>query len=157
LDRGCVLEAFFDEVRQFEILEEHVEELFLRQRELERVLAAAVGAALAPTLAIAAGRARDLVAAHIFLVARDDVVDLPGAAVVVEDRLGDAARRDRALLAMLDVGDLALAHRLLHRRFDLDAGAREKPLAVAEALAFGIRAAIDNVHRTGSGRVGLSY
>src|SRR5207248_5948301 len=91
IDRDSVLEALFDQVRQFEILEEHVEELFPGQRELERVLAAAVRAAFAAALTLAASRPRDLVAADIFLVARDDMVGAAGAAVVVEDRLRDAA------------------------------------------------------------------
>src|SRR5207237_6138481 len=153
IDGGRVLPALFDEIRQFEILEEHVEELFLRQRELERVLAAAVGAALAAALPLAAGRTRDLIAADIFLVARDDVIGLSGAPVVMKDRLRDAAGRDRDLLAVLDIGDLALAQCLLHGRFDLDPGAAQEPLTVAEALAFRVRAAIDNVHRTTSGRL----
>ena len=40
IDRGRVLQALLDQVREFEVLEEHVEELFPGQRELERVLAA---------------------------------------------------------------------------------------------------------------------
>src|SRR5205085_5572779 len=108
IDVDRVLEALLDQIGEFEVLEEHVEELVARQRELERVLAAAVRAALAATLPVAAGRPRDLVTADIFLVARDDVIGAAGAPVVVEQRLGDPARRDRDLLAVLDVGDLAL-------------------------------------------------
>jgi hypothetical protein len=79
-----------------------------------------------------------------------------GAPVVVEDGLADAARRYRDLLAVLDVGDLALAQGLLDRRLDLDAGATEETLAVAEALALRIGSAINNVHRTSSGRLGAN-
>src|SRR5262249_41133869 len=93
IDRGGVLQALFDEVRQFEILEEHVEELFLGQCELERVLAAAIGAALAAALSLAAGWARDLVAPDILLVARDDVIGFAGAAGLVGDGLWGAPRR----------------------------------------------------------------
>ena len=47
-DRGALRSfSLLDQIGQFEVLEEHVEELFLGQRELERVLALAVGAALA--------------------------------------------------------------------------------------------------------------
>ena len=107
-------------------------------------------------MSVTASRPRDLVAADIFLVARDDVVGLTGAPVVVKDRLGDAARRDRDLLAVFDIGDLALAQRLLNRRFDLDAGTPQKPLTVAEALALRVGPTIDNVHRTISGRLALA-
>src|SRR6202043_3677376 len=114
------------------------------------------GAAFPAALSLAAGRPRDLVTPDIFLVARDDVVGLTGAPVVVEDRFRDAARRDRDLLAVLDIGDLALAQGLLHRRFDLDPGTPQKPLTVAEALAFRVGPPIDNVHRTTSGRLALA-
>jgi len=81
------------------------------------------------------------------------MVGAAGAPVVVEDGLADAARRYRDLLAMLNISDLALAQGLLHRRLDLDAGAPEETLAVAEALALRIGSAINNVHRTPSGRL----
>jgi len=54
-----------------------------------------------------------------------------GAPAVVKDRLGDPAGRDRHLLTLTDIGDLALAQGLLHCRFDFRAGAPEKPLAIA--------------------------
>src|SRR5262249_60522215 len=95
IESGGILQALFDKVWQFEVLEEHIEELFLGKRELERVLAAAVGAALAAALTFAAGRTRDLVSPNVFLVAGNDVIGFAGAAVVVEDRLGKGARRDR--------------------------------------------------------------
>src|SRR6266851_3098690 len=153
IDGSRILEALFDEVGQFEVLEEHIEEIVLRQRELERVLAAAVRAAFRTAAPLPAGRPRDLVAANIFLVAGNDVIGAAGAAVMMKDRLGDPARRDRNLLAVIDIGDLALAQRLLDGRFDLDAGAREEPLSVAEALAFRVGPAIDDVHRTISDRL----
>ena len=70
-----------------------------------------------------------------------------GAAAVVEHRLDDPAHRDRHLFAVLDIGDLALAQGVLHRRLDLGAGTRQKPLPVAETLALGVGPAVDNVHR----------
>ena len=70
-----------------------------------------------------------------------------GATAVVKHRLDDPAHRDRHLLAVLDIGDLALAQGVLHRRFDLGAGARQETLPVAEALALGVGPAVDNVHR----------
>ena len=151
IDCGRVLQRLLDQIGQLEVLEEHVEELFLGQRELERVLARAVGAALAATAVTAALRARDFVATHIFLVARNDMVAAPGAPAVMENRLGDAARRDGDLLTMLDIGHFALTQRILHRPLDLGSGALQEPLAVAEALALRVLAAIDNVHRRFSG------
>src|SRR5262249_5167694 len=131
----------------------HVEKLVLRQREFECVFTRPVGAAFGAAAALAALGPRDLVAADVFLVARDDVIAAPGAAIVVKDRLRDPAGRDRNPLAVPDIGDLALAQRLLHGGFDLYPGPRQKPLAVAEALALRVGPAIDNVHRTNSDRL----
>jgi hypothetical protein len=52
---------------------------------------------------------------------------------------------------MLDIGDLALAQRVLYRPLDLGSGTLQKPLPVTEALALRVLAAIDNVHRRFSG------
>ena len=48
---------------------------------------------------------------------------------------------------MLDILHLALPQGLLHRTFNLGAGAFQKPLAIAEALALRVLAAIDDVHQ----------
>ena len=110
VDRGGVLQALFDEVGQFEVLEEHVEELFLGQRELERVLAATVGAAFASRRRPSPPCGRGISSPRTYsLLPGHDVIGAAGAPAVVERRLGDAARRDGDLLAMLDIGDLALA------------------------------------------------
>src|SRR5262249_11906549 len=85
--------------------------------------------------------------ADIFLVARHDMVGAAGAPAVVKGGFGDAARRDGDLLAMLDIGDLALAQGVLHRALHLGPGALQEPLPVAEALALRVLAAIDDVHQ----------
>src|SRR5216683_2217666 len=79
IGRVGLLQRLLDQVGELEILEEHVEELFLRQGELEGILALAVGAALGAAAAAAAGGARDLVADDVFLVAGDDVLAATGA------------------------------------------------------------------------------
>src|SRR5207244_3946697 len=50
------------------------------------------------------------------------------------------------LLTLPDIGDLALAQSLLHRRFDLSPGTPEEALAVAQALALGVGSTVDYVH-----------
>ena len=69
------------------------------------------------------------------------------AATVMENRFGDAAGRDGDFLAMLDIGDFALAQGVLHRRFNLGSGTLQESLAITEAFAFWVLAAIDNVHQ----------
>ncbi len=113
LRRFGLLEPRLDQVGKLEILEEEIEELLLGQHELEGVLLAAilVAGAAAPA-AIARGRALDAVADDVFLVAGDDVVALAAMGRAVERRLGDAAARDRDLLAAIGLADLAPLQRV---------------------------------------------
>ena len=101
LRRLALLEPGLDQIGQLEILEEEIEELLLREHELEGVLLAIVVGARLAAAAAAAARLRplDLVAGDEFLVAGNDVVALAAAARRAEHRLGDAAGRDRDLLA----------------------------------------------------------
>src|SRR5882672_9365242 len=64
-----------------------------------------------------------------------------------EGRLADPLARDRHLLAIADLGDLALAQRLLHRRLQLSASRRDEALAIAEALALRVRTTVDDIHQ----------
>src|SRR5260221_1580083 len=144
--RARLLQRLLDEVRQLEILEKHVEELFLGEGEFEGILARAVGTALRTAAAAAVGRPRNLIADDIFLVAGNDIFAPSRAPRMPEGRLVDSLGRDRHLLAAADIGDLALAQRILDRRFQLRPCARDEALAVAEALALPIRAAVDDVH-----------
>src|SRR6185312_770182 len=108
LRRLGLLEPRLDQVRQFEILEEEIEELLLGKDELERVLLAAIlGAGLAAAAALAGGRPLDRVADDEFLVAGDDVVAPAAGRGAVEHRLGDAAGRDRDFLAAVALTHLA--------------------------------------------------
>jgi hypothetical protein len=141
-------------LRQFEVVEEQVEELLARQDEAELVLARAVRAALAAAAAPAARRAGDLVARAVLLVARQHVV-ADAAVAVVEGRLADAVQRDRHLASRVGAADAPLgrgvAHRVLHQRL----GAAQEALAVREAAAARVEAAIEDLHsrlsREGSG------
>jgi hypothetical protein len=69
-----------------------------------------------------------------------------GPPAVVKDRLSYPAGWDRYLLALTHVGDLALSQRFLNGRFHLSAGTPKKPLAIAEALALGVRSPVDDIH-----------
>src|SRR5262249_9606279 len=135
VDRERLFEALLYEIRQFEILEKHVEELFLGQGELKCILAGAVWAALRPAAAFATIRPGDLISPKILFIAGDHVLGATGAPAVVKDGLGDPAGRDRYFLALADICDLALAQSLLNSRFDLRPSASEETLAIAQALA----------------------
>ena len=152
IDRERFLQAFFDEIGEFEVLEKHVEELFLRKREFKRVLARPVGAPLRAAAPFPAGRPRNLVAFDILLVAGDDMFGSPGAAAVMKIRLGNSTGRNRHFFAVADIGHLALAQCLLHRRFYLGSGARQETLTVTETFTLRVRATVDDVHSLTSER-----
>ena len=83
------LSLHLDQVRQLQVVEEEIEELFLGEGEGEFVLALAVRAALAAAAAAAALGLRDLVADLVLLVARQHVVAQP----VLRPRPNEGSRR----------------------------------------------------------------
>ncbi len=114
--RPHVLDLGLDEVWQLQVLEEDVEELVLREREDEIVLAFAVGAGLAAAAsATTALRLRNEIADLIVLVARQHEVAVSAVAAVLERRLAHAFRADRDALRAFDLRYLALLQRILHR------------------------------------------
>src|SRR5712692_3427703 len=147
IGRVGLLQRLLDQIRQLEILEEHVEELFAGEGELEGILARTVGTALRAAAATAVERPQDLVADDVFLVAWHHVLAASGAAQVAEGRLADSLGRDRHLLAAADIRNLALAQRRLDRRLQLTPGACDEALAIAEALALRVGPPVDDVHR----------
>src|SRR6202040_3165650 len=76
----------------------------------------------------------------------------PGAAAVMKVRLGNPARRNSHLFAMADIGHLALAQCLLHRRFYLGSGPCQETLTVTETFSLRVRATVDDVHALTSER-----
>jgi hypothetical protein len=111
-------ELGFDHVGQRQVVEEKLQEFVARELEDEFVhgLFVGIGGAAAPAAA-ALRRAGNAVAGDEFLVARLDHLAAPARAVV-EAGLGDVFGRDVDLLALVDVGDAALADRLGHPRVD---------------------------------------
>ena len=148
LRRLQVLEPHLDQVRQLEIVEEEVEELFLGQGEGELVLALAVGAALAAATASAALRLGDLVADLVLLVARQHVVARARVAARRKRGLAQALGADGDLLGAFRLRDLARLQRILDGLADLRLGTAKEPLAIAEALGFRIETPVDDLHET---------
>ena len=89
LGRLQVLELHLDQVRQLQVVEEQIEELVLREREGELILAFAVGTALAAASAASALRLGYLVADLVLLVAGKHVVAQP----VLRPMENDGSRR----------------------------------------------------------------
>ena len=134
------------QVRQREVVEEDLHELFLGQVEDEIVLALAGVARLALPLPLPPPPLRplDAVAAHVLLVAR--MHDLARAALAVaEHRLADVALRDVDVLALLDVADAAAVDRAPHRLADLLLVAAQEALAVADRLVLARQPPIDDL------------
>ena len=130
-----LLDRRLDQVGQFEVVEQQIEELAARQGEDEIVGAFAVlGAFLAGAVTAALGRFRYPVSGHEFLVARKHPFAVAAGVAMAEPRFADAARRDRNLAAVAGVDDAALVDRLVDGPLDLLAGAPQKPLAVAETF-----------------------
>ena len=81
----------------------------------------------------------------------------PGAAAVMKVRLGNPARRNRHFFSVADIGHLALAQCLLHRRFHLGSGPCQETLTVTETLTLRVRATVDDVHSLTSERTVVPY
>ena len=155
---GALDQPALRHLRQFEVVEEEVEEFLAAEDEAELVLARAVRAALAAAAPAAARRTRDLVAGAVFLVARQHMV-ADAAVAVVEGRLPDAVQRDRHLATLVGAADAALgggvAHRVLHQRL----GAAQEALPVGKAASARVEASVEDLHsrlsRKGSGPLSL--
>jgi len=108
-----------DHVRQFEIVEEVIHELFARQLEDEIVFADLIAIAGLPfARAGAAARPLDAVALQVFLIAGAD--GFPDATVrVAKIRFVDVLDRNRDFFAVLDVGNGTSLYRARHRILDL--------------------------------------
>ena len=138
------------EIGQLEVVEEDLHELFARQRERERVVAAALPAFVAGAArAAGAFRPGNAVAGHVFAVARQHELAI-AAAPEAERRLRDVLLRHAHFAALLHVGKAPLADHLLHGVLDLRLVPAQEALAVDGALAAAVRAAVDEVehHRT---------
>ena len=136
-------------VRQLEVLEEDFEELVARQHEGEVVLGLAVGRA--PPAAPAGARRRlvDAVAGAEGLVAGQHVLAQAALGRMVEGRLANPVGRHRDVAAAVDVGDAALAHRLVDGVLDVGADPPDEAAAVAEALLLRVQPAVDEVRHRG--------
>src|SRR5262249_11031073 len=141
-----ILELHLDEVRQLQIVEEQVEELFLGQGEGELILTFAVGAALAATASATALRLGDFVADFVALIAGQHVIPLPRVAAEREVRLAQALGTDGDLLRAFGLGDLAGFERVFDRLANLGLGAAQEALAVAKALGLRIETPVDDLH-----------
>ena len=138
-------ELFLYHVRQRQILEEVVHELFTRQFEHEVVHAFRVfrGTAAGPAATAAVG-AIGLVAAHELAVAGvDDIA--PAARAVMEHRLGHVLGRDGNLFAALQISHLAAGNRLRHGFAYLLPETAQKALPVDGAAVFCGQAAVDEL------------
>jgi hypothetical protein len=127
------------------------EEFLARELEDEVVLVLAVLArlALAGAVATAAERTLDAVSGAELVVAREDL--LPHAALaVVQGGLGEVARGDGDLLAILQVADGAAMDGLGHRLADLLLEAAHEALAVHRALVLAVEAPIDDADHVSS-------
>ena len=131
------------EIRQFEIVEEEVEELLARQHEAERILAVALARSARPSAALFR-RPRNMIAFAELLVAGQHHV--PRAAAALKRRLVQPVERNFDLAAFKNITDVLGLGRFLHRALHQCLGAAKKFLAVLEALASGIEASIDDLH-----------
>src|SRR3546814_3710455 len=66
----------------------------------------------------------------------------------VQPRLVDAALDDRYLALLVQILDAAVLQALAHRPLDQCLGPAQEPLAIGQALASRIEAAVDDVHGT---------
>ncbi|CAH1688264.1 hypothetical protein CHELA1G11_20222 [Hyphomicrobiales bacterium] len=142
-----VHETPLGEIRQFEIVEKEIEVFLFRQDETELVLPIPSLTGLGTRSTASAARTRDGIALDIFLVSREDMVPLAAARGAPQGGLMHTLPRNSYLAALIQVLDTAafeiIAHGTLHQRFR----ASQKALAIGKALATGIEASINDVHR----------
>lgn len=132
------------EARQFEIVEEVLHEFVARQLEHEVVLPFALVARLTASAARAALRTRDLVAAHVVLVAGVHVFTT-SARGVPKIRLRDVLARNRDALRALDILDATVAHRVGHGTTNVVLDATQKAFAVGDTLVLAGQPAVDDL------------
>src|SRR5262249_22187882 len=149
LELGRLGERGACQVRQRQVVEEDLHELFLGEMEDEIVLALARVARLAAAAsASAALRPLDAVALHVVLVARVDHLSLATLAVP-EDRLVDVLLPDVDALALGDVTDAATVDCALHRLPDLILVTAQEALAVADGLVLARQPPVDDLLKHG--------
>src|SRR5262249_41218267 len=120
------------------------------ERELEIVLALAVGAALAPaTAAPRRLRLRQRVPLYELLVAGQHMLAIATPRVVVEARFLDALLRDMHHFLGVDVAERALLDRAGDGFPEGPPGQPDEALPVGVALPFRVEPAIDDVHARG--------
>ena len=133
------------QARQFQFVQEVVEKFLPRQRELERVLAAAAPGAPPAAAGAAALRLLDPVAAIERARTRQNIVVL-AFTVRREARLLGAIDADLDLLTALKLGDAPPRDGIRDRFTHVLAHPLEEPLAIVEAFALRIRPPIDDDH-----------
>ena len=139
------LEAGLDQIGQLQVLEKQVQELFLRQRELEIILALAlVRSALSAAATFASRVLGDAVAFAELLVARQHTLAVAALGRVMKTRLGDVLGRNLDRLTAVRVGDGAIGDRLPDRFADLPTRPPDEPLPVGKALPLGVLPPIDD-------------
>src|SRR3546814_14550720 len=79
-----------------------------------------------------------------FAVAGKDVIMIAALARPVQPRLVDAALDDRYLALLVQILDAAVLQALAHRPLDQCLGPAQEPLAIGQALASRIEAAVDD-------------
>ena len=133
-----------DEVGQFQILEEDVEELVARQHEQEIVLSFALVRSL-PAASAASARFLDMIAGTEDLVAGEDPLPLAALAGRLKCRLADPFAGNGDVLGAVDVGDPATGDGLVDGLLDPGTHPSQESAAVSEALVFRVETAVDEI------------
>ena len=135
-------ELALGEIRQFEIVEEQIDELVAGEHEAERVLAVAF--ARAAVLARRPGRTRKIVALDELLVPGQHHV--ARSAFAAETRLVHAVERDSDFAALQDILDVPVLRGLLDGALNQGLGPTQEPLPVLKTLAARIQPPVNDVH-----------
>ena len=141
-----LLDLLLDQIRQFEIFHEDVEEFLPAQHEPEIILAVSVRGAFRAAPPASTIRPWNGIAFDELFIARHHMLAQSARGGAVERGFPHATRGYRDLVAVLDILDVALARAVAHRLDDLFLGAAQEALAVGQAFALGIEAPVNDVH-----------
>jgi hypothetical protein len=131
-------------VRQFEIVEEKIEEFLAGEGEAERILVAFPHAAVPASSPTFGGPWKNVALHEVFISGEHKVPNAAGPPV--ESRLVHPVKRDADFSAFQDTADIAALRTLTDGALHQCPSTPEEPLPILEALAARVQAPVDDVH-----------
>src|ERR1700722_7762878 len=134
------------QIRQLQVFQEQVDELFARQSEAEIVLPLAVRTTLRAAAALTTLRAGDGIAFDVLLVAWQQMIAHAARGATVERRLVHALRGQGDLACLIRIFNGTSGRALVHSLADKRLRTAHEPLSVGEVLPARVQASVNDMH-----------